>query len=161
MRALAACFVALLVGPLWAGCFGDDDDPLEMRRLDVGTQSGHDYDDLDISMVLEAGDWQNFWEVHTSIYQDPPPLPPVDFDHEYVAAFFLGTRPTGGYIIEIVGAELDGDIYVFQYRTVEPDPDCAVTTAVTQPFDIVAIDRIGDGVPSATAEQVKADILTC
>jgi hypothetical protein len=72
-----------------------------------------------------------------------PPLPKVDFRRERVIVAALGGRATGGYGIEITGADLEGDEIVVDVVSTSPGGDCAVTDAVTAPVDIATIPRGG------------------
>ena len=63
-------------------------------------------------VVVRAGaDWTAFWTMHA----DGTPAAVISFSSEMVAGVFLGTRPTGGYSVEITGARPDGNALVIEY----------------------------------------------
>ncbi len=70
------------------------------------------------------------------------PLPAVDFAREAVAAVFLGTRPTGGYGVEIVGAGQKAGAFVVQYRETKPGADAIAAQVITSPFLLVAMPKV-------------------
>ena len=58
-----------------------------------------------------------------------------------VAGVFLGSRPTGGYALEVTAVERDGTDLVVVYREGRPDPREMVTQMITSPFHLVRVDR--------------------
>jgi hypothetical protein len=54
---------------------------------------------------------------------------------------WLGTRPTGGYDVEIVATRRDGNALVVEYVEHRPPADAIVTQALTSPFHIVKLPR--------------------
>ena len=106
-----------------------------MRTLDKGGQSG-------ISMprqvvVQSAEEWAALWRAHAP----DRPQPPVDFARETVVAIFMGTRPTAGFAIEIVGYRDAGSDLVVQYREAIPPRDAITAQVLVSPFHVVAIPR--------------------
>src|SRR5262245_15908184 len=67
-----------------------------MRLLDRGTHSN--IDAARQVVVRDAAGWGALWKQHAG----DRPMPAVDFAREAVAAVFLGTRPTGGFGVELV-----------------------------------------------------------
>jgi len=65
----------------------------------------------------------------------------VDFTKSTVIGVFLGSRSTGGYTVEIIGIEREGDHLVVTWREVKPSPDVMVTQAFTAPYHLVTIDK--------------------
>jgi hypothetical protein len=95
--------------------------------------------------IRNRDQWQALWSRHSSINANPSPPPAIDLDKEMVAAVFLGEEPTGGYGIEIVGAELTDSSLDVLFRETAPTPGAIVTQAFTQPFHIVRIELNGIG----------------
>jgi hypothetical protein len=84
-----------------------------------------------------AAEWQALWKQHGA----SEPAPAVDFTKEMVAAVFLGTRPTGGYAVEIRAARREGAALVIEYVEHAPGRDAIVTQALTSPFHIVRLPK--------------------
>jgi VWFA-related protein len=104
-----------------------------MRLLDAGPQSNVDEGRQVVARTAE--EWQTLWTSHAP----DRPMPTVDFSREMVAAVFLGSRPTGGFAVEIAGAvEQDGALVV-QYRERRPGGDAITTQVITSPYQIAAL----------------------
>lgn len=92
-------------------------------------------------IVISSNDkWVRVWD---SIHKDTcprPSLPEVDFNHQTVLASFMGTRPTGGYSIEIHQVKKEGEKIVATIKTQSPEPGEMVTMAITRPFHVVMVD---------------------
>ena len=88
--------------------------------------------------IRSASEWQAFWKSHGA--GDPPAS--VDFAKEMVAAVFLGTRPTGGYSVEIASTRREGDALIVEYVERRPSADSIVTQALTSPFHIVKLPKV-------------------
>jgi PrcB C-terminal len=113
---------------------------LAFRSLERGAQTGvvnTPPDAFATQVVTSDADLDLLWQAHGSSAARPT----VDFSQERVAALFLGERPTNGYGIEVVGvAEINSGTGVeVSYVRTSPAPGQLGTPAVTQPFDLVAI----------------------
>ena len=107
-----------------------------MRLLDRGTHSN--IDGARQVLVRTAADWGALWKQHAG----ERPMPAVDFAKEAVAAVFLGTRPTGGFGVEFVGAGEKAGAFVLQYRETKPGADAIAAQIITSPFLLVAIPKV-------------------
>ena len=107
-----------------------------MRLLDRGTHSN--IDGARQLFVRNATDWGALWKQHAG----ERPMPAVDFAKEAVAAVFLGTRPTGGFGVELVGAGEKAGTFVLQYRETKPGADAITTQVITSPFLLVAMPKV-------------------
>ncbi len=68
-----------------------------------------------------------------------PPLPSVDFARETLVAVFLGTKPTGGYGLDVESVTLEGgDLYVDVVET-QPAADAITTQALTNPWLVLRV----------------------
>jgi hypothetical protein len=107
-----------------------------MRMLDRGAHSN--IDDARQVVVRTAADWGALWKEHAA----ERPMPAVDFAREAVAAVFLGTRSTGGFGVEIVGAGQKAGAFVVQYRETKPGPGAITAQVITSPFLLVAMPKV-------------------
>ena len=80
-------------------------------------------------------EWTAIWRQHAA----NRPQPAIDFSREMVVGIFLGSRPTGGHSVEIVGIRDDQGALVVQYRETRPDRNVVTTQVVTSPYHLVAI----------------------
>ena len=89
-----------------------------------------------------AEEWAKLWNLHAG----ERPRPPVDFAREMVVGVFLGSRPTGGFSIDVVGAREEGGALVVQYRETRPPPRSVAAQILTSPYHIVTLPARGGGV---------------
>ena len=87
--------------------------------------------------VRERSEWEALWRSHAPA----DPAPAVDFSTDAIAAVFLGTRPTGGFGVEITSARRQADTLIIAYVERRPDPADIVTQVLTSPFHIVELPR--------------------
>jgi hypothetical protein len=85
-------------------------------------------------VVTSREAWAALWQQHGAQL----PVPAVDFTHESIVAVFLGTRPSGGFAVDILAVRT-GSAPVVEYRERRPGPDMMTTQALTFPFSIVAV----------------------
>lgn len=115
---------------------------LPMRSLDQGQESR-----VDVSRQVSArtvDEWDALWKQHGSGHARPS----VDFTKEVVAAVFLGSRPSAGFSVQIVGARQDGGALIVSYKETRPARDALTAQVITSPYHIVAI-------PKGTTTEVK------
>jgi hypothetical protein len=94
-------------------------------------------------LLRDASEFLTVWNQAHGAVLNVPPLPAVDFARETVLAVFMGTRPTGGYAIEVLDATLEGgDLYI-DLRFVQPGADSVTTQALTSPWAFVRVLRGG------------------
>jgi hypothetical protein len=92
--------------------------------------------------VRTLADWQALWKAHSPNEK----LPVVDFATRMVVGLFLGTKPSSGYEVEIVGARPDGAALVVQYVQRQPKPGTITAQILTQPYHLIAVPRHADPV---------------
>jgi len=88
-------------------------------------------------VVRSPAEWAALWKAHAG----PQTAPVVDFSTNLVAAVFLGTRPTAGFRVDIVGARREADVLVIEYVERAPGADNIVAQVLTSPFHIVTLPR--------------------
>ncbi len=101
------------------------------------------YSESNNLLVLDKNSWEEVWN---KVKPDSSFLPEVDFSRSIVIAVCQGTKPTGGYSIEITRViEKEGSLVVFVKET-EPEPDSIVTEALTAPCHIIRVDKTGKSI---------------
>jgi hypothetical protein len=68
--------------------------------------------------------------------------PAVDFQNEIVVAAAAGSRPSGGYAINMGRAIRQQDSLLVEVVLNVPSPECRTTQALTQPAQVVAIQSL-------------------
>lgn len=92
-------------------------------------------------VVRDWSEWEKLWAEHTSIFIPPPPLPSVDFASEMVVGVYSGEKPTGGFSVEIREVRRTKKGLVVRYVELDPDPGAIRSSALTQPFHLVRLNR--------------------
>jgi hypothetical protein len=106
-----------------------------LRTIAKGDQSF--IDDAKQAVARTSAEWQALWRQH-----DPERRPPaVDFTKEMVVGVFLGSRPTAGWVLEIVSAAPEGDALVVRYREQAPPSGGVTAQVITSYYHIVALPR--------------------
>ena len=107
-----------------------------MKTIDQGTQSR--VEAARTVVVSSEEEWAKLWRVHAP----DKPLPPVDFSREMVVGVFLGTKPTAGYGVQIVGTrEEPSDSFVVRYRVASPPLGAMTAQVITTPYHLVAVPK--------------------
>jgi protease stability complex PrcB-like protein len=129
---MTAILTALLAIALQAGASPPG---TMLRTIAKGGQSS--IDDALQAVARTPAEWQALWRRH-----DPERrLPAVDFSKEMVVGVFLGSRPTAGWVFEIVSATPEGDALVVRYREVAPPSGAMTAQVITSCFHLVAVPK--------------------
>jgi hypothetical protein len=150
MRALMTlpalpAMIALIAAIALAGCAagdgepqarpapGTEGEPPEMpaiggERVWSGAVSAA-FNDMFVTARDQRG-WELVWQLVGE--QPPGPLP----DGAMAVSVFLGSRPTGGYGVDIVGMRYREDQVLVFYRIIEPPEGAAATQALTAPYTV-------------------------
>lgn len=104
-----------------------------LRQLDKGDQSNMDEARQMVARTVD--EYNSLWRLHAP----DRPQPKVDFAKEMVVGVFLGSRPTAGFAIEIVGIREDAGALVVQYRETRPARGMITAQVITSAYHIVAM----------------------
>ncbi len=88
-------------------------------------------------IITSAEQWRGYWRAVHSGLPSPPPLIPVDFTRDSVIAVSQGQQTSGGYGIKILSVTVGSAGSTIHVRQTEPDANCPVTPALTNPYYIV------------------------
>jgi hypothetical protein len=106
-----------------------------LRTIDQGTSSN--IDDVRTVAIRDQAEWAALWRAHAA----GKPIPAVDWSQEMVVGVFLGTRPSAGFRVEIVGYREEGGRVVAGYRETRPSRDAIAAQILTSPYALAAIPR--------------------
>jgi hypothetical protein len=113
----------------------NDNTALPIKTLDKGTQSN--VEDARQVVVRSADELTKLWTQHS-----PDRKPPaVDFSQNMVVAVFMGSRPTAGFQIEIVGTREEAGALVVQYREVIPTIRAMTAQVLTMPYHLALVPK--------------------
>jgi hypothetical protein len=124
---VTAVLLALLVAAALQG------GPPVRVTLDKGDQSN--MDDARQAVARSEAEWNLLWRQHSP----DRPQPKVDFAREMVVGVFMGTRPTAGYAVEIVGTREEGGSLIVQYRETRPARGMVAAQVITSAYHIIAL----------------------
>jgi hypothetical protein len=99
----------------------------EMSALESGREA----------VVQTAAEWAALWKEH----EPARPAPDMNFAALTVLAVFLGSRPTGGYSVDIVAARVEDGVLVVEYEEKRPSRDAMVAQVLTSPAHIVSVPK--------------------
>jgi hypothetical protein len=109
--------------------------PVQMTTLNSDMMSG--IDRAEQLVARTAAEWQSLWQRHAP----GRPAPSVDFTRNMIVAVFLGSRPTGGYQVEITGVRSDGKGVLVEWVERRPAPGQMAAQVLTSPAHIVTVAR--------------------
>jgi hypothetical protein len=104
-----------------------------LRQLDKGDQSN--VDDARQVVARTPDEYNTLWRLHAP----DRPQPKVDFAKEIVVGVFMGSRPTAGFAIEILGTREEAGTLVVQYRETRPARGLITAQVITSAYHIVAM----------------------
>jgi hypothetical protein len=106
-----------------------------MQTLNADMMSG--VDRAEQAVARNDSEWKALWQRHAP----GRPAPSVDFAKQIVVAVFLGSRPSGGYQVQINGVRAEGDALVVQWSESRPGPGQVAAQVMTAPSHIVVVAR--------------------
>jgi hypothetical protein len=92
-------------------------------------------------VVRTQEDWQKLWLDHNGYIVPPPPPPDVDFMNFMVIGVFDGTKPSGGYAVQIVDVKTLYDKIEVSYVESGPTPGLAATQAISEPYHLQVVPK--------------------
>lgn len=87
--------------------------------------------------VRTAAEWKALWKDHAPTEK----MPTVEFARDMVVGIFLGTKPSAGHEVEIVGVRPEGKELVVEYVQKQPAPGTMAAQILTEPFHLVAVPK--------------------
>lgn len=88
-------------------------------------------------VVKNAEEWKTLWDSLGTSQQAPQ----VNFETTMIAGVFLGSRPSAGYQVEIVGWEKEGETLVVRYVEQTPREGTMQAQVLTSPFHLAGVPK--------------------
>jgi hypothetical protein len=123
-----------------AGPSGGSDAEQRVQTVITETQSGIATARREV--IRDAASWSRLWAEINANRAPVPALPAVDFSREMLIAVATGTRPTGGFSIQVTGVTTRGDTLEVAVLERCPESDAIVTMALTQPVEVVRVAKL-------------------
>lgn len=87
--------------------------------------------------VRTAAEWKALWKEHAPTAK----MPDVDFNKDMVVGIFLGTKPSAGYEVEIVGVRAEEKDFLVEYVQKQPGRGMLAAQLLTEPFHLVSVPK--------------------
>jgi hypothetical protein len=88
--------------------------------------------------VRSQAEWMKVWRMHNF----EKPAPKVDFAKDMVVGVFMGSRPSAGFSVEIVGTRVEAGKLTVQYREDVPAKGTMSAQILTSPYHLVSVPRV-------------------
>jgi PrcB C-terminal len=85
--------------------------------------------------VRTAAEWAALWKEHAPTAK----MPIVDFSKQMVVGIFLGTKPSDGHHVEIVGVRTQDKDLIVEYVQRQPGRGTMAAQILTEPYHLVAV----------------------
>ena len=105
----------------------------------IAADSMSNVDEARTAVASTEAEWTALWKSHAF----DKALPKVDLAKRRVVAVFLGSRPSAGYRVEIVGTKIEGNGVIVEWSEVRPQPGMLSAQVLTSPAAIASIPRSG------------------
>lgn len=87
--------------------------------------------------IRTAAEWKALWKEHAPSAK----MPDVDFSKDMVVGVFLGSKPSDGYDVEIVGVRMEEKDLIVEYAQKQPARGTLAAQILTEPFHLVTVPR--------------------
>ena len=88
-------------------------------------------------VVRTSTEWNALWKDHAPNAK----VPEVDFAKNMVVGIFLGTKPSAGHQVEIVGVRPQEKDLVVEYIQKQPGRGMMAAQMLTEPYHLVSVPR--------------------
>lgn len=112
-------------------------------------------------IATDPVEWRELWNESEQNREPKTTPPPVDFQRAFVAAQLMGWQRSGGYDLTIKNVTFREGTYRIGYETSEPGSRCAVTLAITSPYHMIEISRVGPGEPKPEFVRERHTVHEC
>lgn len=87
--------------------------------------------------VRTDAEWTALWKDHAPTEK----MPKVDFTKDMVVGIFLGSKPSAGHQVEIVGVRTEAKDLVVEYVQKQPGRGTMAAQILTEPYHLVAVPK--------------------
>ena len=87
--------------------------------------------------VRTPAEWAALWKDHSTSEK----LPQIDFAKNMVVGIFLGSKPSAGHQVEIVGVRTQNTELIVEYVQRQPARGTMAAQILTEPFHLVSVPK--------------------
>ena|SRR3989344_823218 len=121
-------------GKTFVESLGSDGTVLQIMQIDKSENGKNIHFERGNYIINSEEEWERiFGEIDVE--------PDVNFEDKTVIAVVMGQKPSGGYSVSLKQLEVGKDTIQFMVEEVIPGRNCIVTEAITNPYQIIAIDK--------------------
>jgi hypothetical protein len=102
---------------------------------DVSKGNSSEQQDAKQVTVRTAAEWNTLWKGHAPTTKTPT----VDFTKDMVVGIFLGTKPSDGHQVDIVGVRTEEKELIVEYVQRQPGRGTMAAQILTEPYHLVAV----------------------
>ena len=102
---------------------------------DVAKGNASNQQDARQVTVRTAAEWTALWKEHAPTAK----MPAVDFAKQMVVGIFLGTKPSDGHQVDIVGVRTQDKDLIVEYVQRQPGRGTMAAQILTEPYHLVAV----------------------
>ncbi len=85
--------------------------------------------------VRTAAEWKALWKEHAPA----DTMPEIDFTRDMVVGVFLGSKPSAGHAVEIVGVRTQDKDLIVEYVQKQPARGTMAAQILTEPYHLVSV----------------------
>jgi PrcB C-terminal len=85
--------------------------------------------------VRTAAEWKALWKEHAPA----DTMPEIDFTVNMVVGIFLGSKPSAGHAVEIVGVRTQDNDVIVEYVQKQPARGTMAAQILTEPYHLVSM----------------------
>ena len=85
--------------------------------------------------VRTPSEWKALWKDHAPTES----MPAVDFSKSMVVGVFLGTKPSAGHDVAILGVRHESKDLIVEYVQKQPAPGTMTAQILTEPYHLVSV----------------------
>jgi PrcB C-terminal len=85
--------------------------------------------------IRTPAEWKALWKDHSPTEK----MPVIDFTKSMIVGIFLGSKPSAGYEVEIVGVRAQEKDLVVEYVQKQPGRGTLAAQILTEPYHIVSV----------------------
>jgi hypothetical protein len=86
-------------------------------------------------IVRTPAEWKALWKDHSATEK----MPIVDFTNSMVVGIFLGSKPSSGHDVEIVGVRTQEKDLIVEYVQKQPGRGTLSAQILTEPYHLVSV----------------------
>ena len=126
------------------------------RQLSRGITSG--LTERHQLVIHDEATYLKLWAEHAASLNQPALPPTVNFGREMVILVAMGSQPSGGYLIEVVDAELHGRKLTVSVGERTPPAGSLQIQRLTQPYQFVALPLLTGPVKFRTVREATRPV---